>query len=447
VAVGDWGGRIDLWDARGAAIVRTLQAAGPPVGALAFSAADGSLASLHWDGNVRIWDPAAGRLVRTFRVRPEFTDNPRWFVFAPDGSRLYASTNYIEVQAFDPRTGRPAWPQPLAEVFHFAAAPDGRTVAFTRIRSQEVYFLDPAAPDRVTAASPSGSGGRNVECHGLAFVPDGRLASAHADGSVRVWDVGKRTELAVLRGNTGPVYRVYAAREGHWLVTRGAGGWAVWDLAAGVPVDTFPDLAPRLKQNGADPGDWPDPSGLLPADWLSRIRPPSGPDWPTGEAAWEALAGADGAAAYRALCGLMADPKAAARLFRAHLSPAVGPPTDRVAKLIAQLDAPKFADREAAMRGLADLGPLARPAVRDALARGPSAEAADRLRKLLDVPVGKPSPAEVRVARAVQVLEAAGTPEARALLAEWAGGARGPALTEAARRAVERLDRCGSGKQ
>jgi WD40 repeat protein len=441
VVLGDWGGRIDVWDARGATILRTLATAGAPVGAVAVSPADGAVATFHWDGLVRVWDPAAGKEARSFGVRPAFTDNPRCFRFAPDGAYLYLSTDYLSIQAFDHRTGHPAWPAPVTRAYQFAVAPDGRTVAYTRHGEAAVHVMNPAAPAGAVAIPVGEERGRGwyTECHSLAFLPDGRLAGGFGDGTVRLFDLRERAEKTVFRaGET--VYRVYPAPEGDWLVTRRAGGWAIWDLPTGRIVDSFPDLPARLKANGADPADWPDNPDLLPADWAARLRPSAAGDGLKGEAAWKALAGEDGRAAYRAMCGLLADP-GTPRLLRTHLTPAVEVPADRLANLIGRLDAPRFADREAATQSLSALGLLARPAVTAALAKGPSAEARERMEKLLDGPLAGTTPADVRITRAVQALEGAGTPDARAVLAEWARGARGPTLTEAARRAVERLER------
>jgi hypothetical protein len=51
------------------------------------------------------------------------------------------------------------------------------------------------------------------------------------------------------------------------------------------------------------------------------------------------------------------------------------------------------------------------------------------------------TPEELRALRLAQACEFAGTPSARALLKQWAGGAPGAMLTEDAKAALARLER------
>jgi hypothetical protein len=67
-----------------------------------------------------------------------------------------------------------------------------------------------------------------------------------------------------------------------------------------------------------------------------------------------------------------------------------------------------------------------------------SAEARERVTKLLDRSPNDLTGNGRRAVRAVQVLERIGTPEAWTLLSEWAAGADGAVLTVAAKRTVGR---------
>src|SRR5262249_55990874 len=70
--------------------------------------------------------------------------------------------------------------------------------------------------------------------------------------------------------------------------------------------------------------------------------------------------------------------------------PAVKPDADKIAKMISDLDSPRYAVREAAMRDLERLGGLARVAVREAIKKpGLTPEVRERLEKLTDK-VNKP---------------------------------------------------------
>ena len=77
--------------------------------------------------------------------------------------------------------------------------------------------------------------------------------------------------------------------------------------------------------------------------------------------------------------------------------------------------------------------------LRTAMANSRSDEVQARLRRVLSVRE-LPGPGRWRLARAVQALEMAGTPDTRALLKEWAGGPAGGYLTEEATAAMTRLE-------
>ena len=114
---------------------------------------------------------------------------------------------------------------------------------------------------------------------------------------------------------------------------------------------------------------------------------------------------------------------------------------ERVSELVGRLDAKEFRVREAASKGLADLGESAAIALRAALAAEPNAEVKGRIDALLDpfAPDKPPAGATLRTLRAVAVLERIGSAEAVAVLKELAGGVEGARVTEAAAEALDRL--------
>jgi hypothetical protein len=96
--------------------------------------------------------------------------------------------------------------------------------------------------------------------------------------------------------------------------------------------------------------------------------------------------------------------------------------------------------RERAQCELRALGGAARPALRELLAGKPSAEARRRAEQALAEleRTGLP-PHQVRQRRAVEALEAAGTPAARRVLQALAGGKAEPFLARQAQAALRRL--------
>jgi hypothetical protein len=113
------------------------------------------------------------------------------------------------------------------------------------------------------------------------------------------------------------------------------------------------------------------------------------------------------------------------------------PSAERVAALIADLDAGAFAPRERAGAELRELGRVVEPALKRALEAGPTIEAHRRLERLLKDITG---PGErARPVRAVQALEYANTPAARTLLKDLAAGPADEPLSQEAKAALERL--------
>jgi hypothetical protein len=109
-----------------------------------------------------------------------------------------------------------------------------------------------------------------------------------------------------------------------------------------------------------------------------------------------------------------------------------------VQRLLCDLDADDFDTRQRAASELAKVAEQAEPLLRKALKESPSAEAKRRIEEAL-AGLGALTTEQLRGLRAVEVLERIGTPEARKLLEEVAGGAKEARLTREARAALERL--------
>jgi HEAT repeat protein len=114
----------------------------------------------------------------------------------------------------------------------------------------------------------------------------------------------------------------------------------------------------------------------------------------------------------------------------------------RLAGLVADLDDHRFAVREQAARELLELGERAEQPLRRALAWPASVEVRRRVAGLLENVHGPLVSCErLRRLRALEVLEQAGTADARRLLEVLAGGAPAARLTREAKGALRRLDR------
>ncbi len=149
-----------------------------------------------------------------------------------------------------------------------------------------------------------------------------------------------------------------------------------------------------------------------------------------------------GEKAYAAIWTMADAPGSAVPFLRGRLRPATGPSDKQAAELIAKLDAPAFATREAAEKELTAFGDAAVLSLHAALQAKPSSEQTARLERLLTAATHPiPTRDVLQQLRAVAVLEQAGTPEAKATLKDLAGGAAGARLTTEAVAALGRLSR------
>jgi hypothetical protein len=284
-----------------------------------------------------------------------------------------------------------------------AFSPDGRLLVdwaehpFGRSRIDHVYVWD-AATGRAVATLAAGPrpGAANA-----AFAPDGRtLATASADGTVRLWEVATWKVRAEFRGHRDRVTALAFGPDG------------------------------RLFTGGLD---------TVVLGW--DARPPRDAAKGTLADAWEALTDADGKAGVSAQGRFLAEPAKAVEWFAARVTPVSSPDPARVKALIADLDKDDFATRERATADLKEHGPVAAAALREVVAKSSSAEARRRAEGLLrEVENGVIPPRELRALRAAEVLEWIATKEARTLLLALTKGAPDARLTREAAATCKRLE-------
>jgi WD40 repeat protein len=282
-----------------------------------------------------------------------------------------------------------------------AFSPDGRTLAIRGFLENTVSLWEVASGEERGRLE-----GHREMVFSTAFAPDGKsLATASMDGTVRVWSLPECKEIERLEGHRGWVMAVAYTPDGRRLVSGSIDTTAlVWDLS-------------RLANKKPPPAE-------LTARELDAL--------------WEKLAGnaRDG---YQAIGKLAAVPGPAVDLLRRKLQPARPADARVVARLLGELDSNEFAVRRRAAEELEKLADLAEPAMRQALANKPSPEVRKLLEKILDQVENETLSAEqIRVVRALEVVELAGTPEAAELLAALAKGAPEARLTRWAKAALER---------
>jgi hypothetical protein len=161
--------------------------------------------------------------------------------------------------------------------------------------------------------------------------------------------------------------------------------------------------------------------------------------------AWYAqLAGTDAVKAFQGMIQLARAPRQTVKLLDEKIAPAKTPDTGEktVKQWIHDLGSGQFAVRTRANLMLQKIGPAAEPELRLALPTGNDIETRRRIEELLDrIALHEWSAEEVMHARAAELLEAIGTPAARATLTRWATGDPAAILTIEARKALAALSK------
>jgi hypothetical protein len=238
----------------------------------------------------------------------------------------------------------------------------------------------------------------------LAISPDGRLAVVGTDRldliAFELTTLQERYRISTRPH--GPPSSVLFARDGrHLIVANGDSTVTIHDLAAGSgPLTASLDIAP--------------------------------------EAAWSDLT-ADAGTAFRTMRVLVGRGNDTVAWLRGRMPPPCEP-GDRIVRSVGQLDAPRYQVRERAQGELTKLAHLGRPALLAAARTDLSPEMRRRVEILLQATRGPDlSPDGLRGARAVEVLERIGTPDAVSLLRAWSAGPPGETLAEASRGAIQRM--------
>jgi hypothetical protein len=260
------------------------------------------------------------------------------------------------------------------------------------VRPLEGSFVN-QSPSHAVALSPD----RRLLAYGVqpgyqSYTRDGRMISPQP--RILIWEVASGSVRHELSGFEGTVTALAFSRDGTTLAT-GCSDTTIllWDLAG------KPEKVDALK-----------PAEL--------------------DEAWKALEATDAKKAEQVLRRLAARPGEAMPFLKEQLKPVPGvkPDPAKIAKMIADLDSPRYAVREAAMRDLERLGGIAREPVQEALKKpGLTPEVRERLEKLTDR-VNKPDTGTewIRPLRGVELLERIGTPEAIAQLKDLAEGGDAP---------------------
>jgi RNA polymerase sigma factor (sigma-70 family) len=407
-AAGGLDRRLYLWETATGKEVRRFEGHTDAVRASAFSPDGKLLASGGHDQTIRLWDVASGKEVRQLREHQAWI---RCLAFSPDGRLLASGSGDNSVRLWDVATGEELRKQGHSLlVTNVVFSPDGRTLASSS-RDDAIRLWEVATGKLRWEIGPFGWG---TSC--VAFSPDGRtllIGKSETERGLRLYDLATGKEMCRFHGHRGFYSAAVFAPDGRRLLTASDdSSLVVWDVA-------------RLCPKGR-----PEPEKLAQQDL---------------EPAWRELLDEDGTQVYRTIWRLAAD-GASVSLLQKHLKPVPAVDAKQLARLLADLDSDDFSVRQKAASDLERLGEAAEPGLRKALDGKPSAEVRRQVTVLLEQLVEKELKGErLRSLRALEVLELAGTTEARQLLEALAKGEPGARLTREASAALQRLERRPTG--
>ena len=222
-------GNIKLWDLRND-IVTTLRGHTDTVNAVAFSPNGELLATGGDDWTFRLWNVSRWQNIATLEHN---VDRTRWQVkavaFSPDGQLLATAGRHVKLWEVSNQT-EIATLQHAEYVWALAFSPNGQLLA-AGDREGTVRIWD--VQDRLDLARLKGD---TRVVYTVAFSPDGRtFASAGSQGLIKFWTVGNWESLGTVK-NPGTAFTVDFSPDGKTLASAGHEAVSLWSVKNGEKI-------------------------------------------------------------------------------------------------------------------------------------------------------------------------------------------------------------------
>ncbi|MGF1580109.1 MAG: WD40 repeat domain-containing protein [Gemmataceae bacterium] len=361
---------------------------------------NGNYLAIPEDGQIGIWDLAQAKKLSTIPVpkiptRTTRTTAPPNTVegakFSPDGRMFGLVLTNGEARVYEALTGEKRIVFPARK-----AQPSPKT-PITSVPTVAFY----AALLRMAS-----------EYNALAFSPDSRIVAFRngTDSTIQFADLRTGKKLSQITGHTGKILAIaFSPTNDRFVTTSEDTTGLVWDL----------ETVRKQLENSIEP---------LTAAQLQQ--------------SWSSLLNINGEIAFLARNTLIKNAPGTVKLLENELRPTPAISPKEIAKLIEQLDAQRFRTRIAAYTKLQKLGIKARSQLEEAQKGNRPLEVQTRIKLLLDAISERPlDKNQLRVWRAIEVLERINTSQSRGLLTKLARGAPGVFPTNVAKQALERLNR------
>jgi WD40 repeat protein len=472
LVAGCWDGTVRLWDVAGGTELLQFSKQPGAVRAVAFSPDGKQVAFASKRSEIVLADVATGNEVRRLVGHKA----PVTFVtYSPDGNLLASKSYDRSLRLWDLASGKEVRRLVSPKSAKQGQEPDspvgfspGGTTAASACGTDDAFLAGNQRTFRrwdVATGAEIRSFSVDRSVYGSAAFPaDSGLLAAIAGwpeprAYIRLWDMDSGKELRPIELNRPPSVDPMAALafspDGKTVATSATGPFIeLWEVATRSEIGRFqpPDngraclaFSPDSRLLAAGSTDstvllW-DVTGRREGTQLrsGRLSPQELPSL------WDDLRSLDAPKGRRALWTLVAGGGPSVALLASRLQPAVSPAnSDTIARLVADLESPRYSVRTETATRLGELGAFAEPALVDALKNRPSLELRQRIEQLLNKATEErfsPSGEHLRQVRAVEVLEQIGTPEARHVLETLARGAPRALLTREATASLARLGR------
>lgn len=220
-----------VWDAGSGELLATFSL-GQPVHAAVLHPSLPILATASEDWNVRFWDSTTREIIEPFYFHDAFVND---LAYNSDGTLLATGADDGMARVWDTETHTRVqeW-EHEAPVESVAFSPDGQQVVATSGETAVIWDVN-------SGQSLPPISGHNGLIHHAIFSPDGtRLATAGADGLVKLWDLETGEAIRTFSGHTGPVLAIAFNEDGSQLATASVDRTArLWDVNAGQVIRTF----------------------------------------------------------------------------------------------------------------------------------------------------------------------------------------------------------------